>query len=691
MKKNKKNKSKYFWLSIYMIIILKLNDDFDLLKLKVSDVRTLKEMKRMRMRKVNVNETKVRNLYNKLKKIIGTYHPSDNMTMIDKAFNIANNAHKGQCRKSGEPFIIHPLAVAIILANLKLDKETIAAALLHDVVEDTEVTNADIEAVFGHEVMFLVDGVTKLAKLSTEATKEEIKLESFRKLILATAEDIRVIIIKLADRLHNMQTLEFQTHSKQLEIANETMDIYSPIAQRLGISVLKIELEDLAFKYLFPNEYREIKTKISETSKERNKHIGKIVKRIKVNLGDAEIDAEVNSEMKHLFSIYRKMINKMKTIDEIYDIFAIKIIVDNVKDCYVVMGLLHSIYKPIPGRFKDYIAIPKENMYQSLHTTLISDDGTLFEVQIRTKEMDDIANYGILANWKYGEKGVDAKEVLKSQKEKSYWLNQILEWQKDITDNHEFINLVKSDFNIFTEIISCFTPKGDVKQLPKGSTVIDFAYAIHSDIGNKACKALVNGKERNIDYILKSGDRVDIIIDKNSKGPSLEWLRFVKTSNAKNKIKKWYKEINKEKTETVLTDNIKYKLAKCCLPIFDDDIVGVITQKRGVIVHRANCENVINGLRVDDLKIVNMTWNALILRERYSAKVLVIIENDNDNVLKVLEYMAKNHVEIRSLNVECKQLLLEMRMSLMIVDKITLQNLLVKLCGLQYVLKAERI
>ena len=355
------------------------------------------------------------------------------------------------------------------------------------------------------------------------------------------------------------------------------------------------------------------------------------------------------------------------------------------------MGLLHSIYKPIPGRFKDYIAIPKENMYQSLHTTLISDDGTLFEVQIKTKEMDDIANYGILANWKYGEKGVDAKEVLKSQKEKSYWLNQILEWQKDITDNHEFINLVKSDFNIFTEIISCFTPKGDVKQLPKGSTVIDFAYAIHSDIGNKACKALVNGKERNIDYILKSGDRVDIIIDKNSKGPSLEWLRFVKTSNAKNKIKKWYKEINKEKTETVLTDNIKYKLAKCCLPIFDDDIVGVITQKRGVIVHRANCENVINGLRVDDLKIVNMTWNALILRERYSAKVLVIIENDNDNVLKVLEYMAKNHVEIRSLNVECKQLLLEMRMSLMIVDKSTLQNLLEQICAVQYGLKGERI
>jgi len=487
------------------------------------------------------DDNQVIDLYESLKSIISAYHPSGDLSMIEKAFKVADKAHKDQRRKSGEPFIIHPLSVAITLAELRLDKETIAAALLHDVVEDTSISSDYIETVFGKEIMFLVDGVTKLSKLSSETSKEEIKLESFRKLFLAMAKDIRVIIIKLADRLHNMQTLEFQKHSKQIEIANETMDIYAPIAQRLGISVLKIELEDLSLKYLYPDKYFEIQKNMLISSKERESNLGKITTRIEVNIVDAGIDASVRSETKHLFSIYRKMINRRQSLEEIYDIFAIKIIVNTVKDCYIVLGMLHNVYKPIPGRFKDYIAIPKENMYQSLHTTLISSEGTLFEVQIKTKEMHRIAKYGILANWKYNEKGVDAKQLSKSQKEKSFWLRRILEWQNEITDNHEFISLVKSDFNIFTEFISCFTPTGDVKQLPKGSTIIDFAYALNSDIGSKTKAAYVNGKERKLDFILNSGDVVEIVVDESSKGPSKEWLYFVKTSNAKNKIKNFYK------------------------------------------------------------------------------------------------------------------------------------------------------
>lgn len=491
------------------------------------------------------DENKVEKLYKELKHIITGYHPSSNMTVIDRAFEVANGAHKNQLRKSGEPFIIHPLRVAIILAKLKLDKETIAAALLHDVVEDTPVASEYIKEVFGKEVMFLVEGLTKLTQLSDGATKEELKFESFRKLILAMAEDIRVIIIKLADRLHNLQTLQYQSQEKQLEIANETMDIYSPIAQRLGISVLKVRLEDLSFMYLSPNEYEEIRKRTIVISEEKANFLNRIINEITVTLNEVGINSNIRSDLKHLFSIYRKMVNKKRTLGEVYDIFAVRVVVETVKDCYITLGVLHSMYHPIPGRFKDYIAIPKENMYQSLHTTLISDDGTLFEVQIKTKEMDDIAKYGILANWKYGESGVDAREISKSQTEKALWLKQILEWQQEITDNKEFINLVKYDFDLFSEIIHCFTPKGDVKQLPKGSTVIDFAYTIHSDIGHKISKAYVNEREREFDYVLNPGDRVKIVIAPDAKGPDGEWLNFVRTSNAKNKIKKWFKEVQK--------------------------------------------------------------------------------------------------------------------------------------------------
>lgn len=481
------------------------------------------------------------NMYDELVENIKSYHPvSDDITIIRKAFEVAREAHDGQVRKSGEPFFIHPIQVAIILAELKLDKETIVAALLHDVVEDTSVTKEDIERIFGKEVAFLVDGVTKLTQISTELSKAERKQESFRKLILATAEDIRVIIIKLADRVHNMRTLQFQKPYKQIEISNETMDIYCPIAQRLGISVLSTELEDLSFSYLFPKEYKEILSKISLV--EQEKGMESTIEEIKEKLNQADIAFQIRYEMKHLFSIYRKMVNRHKTIEEMYDIGAIKIIVNSVEECYLILGILHNFYTPIPNRFKDYIAMPKENRYQSLHTTVISKTGKRFEVQIKTKEMDLVAKFGVLSHWKYGESGVDAKSISKSQREKSIWLKQILEWQQEITNNSEFMDLVKDDLNLFSEKISCFTPKGDVKNLQKGSTVVDFAYAVHTDIGNKVIGALVNGKKRAVDYVLNTGDFVEIITSEGITGPRKDWLEFVKTSNARNKIKHWYRD-----------------------------------------------------------------------------------------------------------------------------------------------------
>ena len=479
-------------------------------------------------------------LYDRMIHNLQTYHPAaKNSKKIRRAFETAKAAHAGQVRKSGEPFIIHPLEVAIILSELRLDKETLIAALLHDVVEDTLLTTEDIKNEFGEEVMFLVDGVTKLSKMSSSVSKAEMKLESFRKLIMAAAADIRVIIIKLADRLHNMRTLQFQKPEKQLEIAAETMDLYSPIAQRLGISILNTEMEDLAFSYLFPKEFKEISYKLSTMNHDEG--MDNIIAEIERELGNDGFHFEFRYERKHLFSIYRKMINRQKTLEEMYDISALKIITGSRRDCYLILGMLHCLFTPVPNRFKDYIAVPKENMYQSLHTTLVSKGGRRFEVQIKTKEMDSIAKFGVLAHWKYGESNVDAKEISKSQMEKAIWLKQILEWQQDITNNKEFIELVKRDFDLFSETISCFTPKGDVKRLQKGSTAVDFAYAIHSDIGDRMIGVYVNSARREPDYVLQSGDCVEILTAPDSSGPQKEWLSFVKTSNAKNKIKKHFK------------------------------------------------------------------------------------------------------------------------------------------------------
>ena len=485
-------------------------------------------------------------LYKELINSVLKYHPSTDISMIEKAYKVASEAHEGQKRKSGEPYIIHPLCVAIILADLELDKETIVAGLLHDAVEDTWMTYEEVEKEFGSEVALLVDGVTKLGQLSYSADKVEVQAENLRKMFLAMAKDIRVILIKLADRLHNMRTLQYMRPEKQQEKARETMDIYAPIAMRLGISKIKVELDDLSLKYLKPDVYYDLVQKVALRKSEREQFVGAIVKEVKNHMDDANIKAQVDGRVKHFFSIYKKMVNQDKTIDQIYDLFAVRILVDTVKDCYAALGVIHEMYKPIPGRFKDYIAMPKPNMYQSLHTTLIGPNGQPFEIQIRTYEMHRTAEYGIAAHWKYKESSDGKAPVGKSEEEKLNWLRQILEWQRDMSDNKEFMSLLKNDLDLFADSVYCFTPQGDVKTLPSGSTPVDFAYSVHSAVGNKMVGARVNGKLVPIEYEIKNGDRIEIITSQNSQGPSRDWLKLVKSTQAKNKINQWFKKELKE-------------------------------------------------------------------------------------------------------------------------------------------------
>ena len=485
-------------------------------------------------------------LYKELINSVLKYHPSTDISMIEKAYKVASEAHVGQKRKSGEPYIIHPLCVAIILADLELDKETIVAGLLHDAVEDTWMTYEEVEKEFGSEVALLVDGVTKLGQLSYSADKVEVQAENLRKMFLAMAKDIRVILIKLADRLHNMRTLQYMRPEKQQEKARETMDIYAPIAMRLGISKIKVELDDLSLKYLKPDVYYDLVHKVALRKSEREQFVGAIVKEVKKHMDDANIKAQVDGRVKHFFSIYKKMVNQDKTIDQIYDLFAVRILVDTVKDCYAALGVIHEMYKPIPGRFKDYIAMPKPNMYQSLHTTLIGPNGQPFEIQIRTYEMHRTAEYGIAAHWKYKESSDGKAPVGKSEEEKLNWLRQILEWQRDMSDNKEFMSLLKNDLDLFADSVYCFTPQGDVKTLPSGSTPVDFAYSVHSAVGNKMVGARVNGKLVPIEYEIKNGDRIEIITSQNSQGPSRDWLKLVKSTQAKNKINQWFKKELKE-------------------------------------------------------------------------------------------------------------------------------------------------
>ena len=483
-------------------------------------------------------------LYARLIEKIKHYHPSaDDLRMIDKAYNFAKKSHGDQKRKSGEPYIIHPIHTALILADLELDKESIMAGLLHDVMEDTAATREIMIKEFGEEVTDLVDGVTKLTKLDYDVDKVEEQAENLRKMFLAMAKDIRVILIKLADRLHNMRTLMYMTPEKQKEKSKETMDIYAPIADRLGISKIKIELDDLALRYLEPEKYKELVDGVHERLEHREEFMSNLIAEVAGYIEKAGIKATIDGRVKHYFSIYKKMTMQHKTLDQIYDVFAVRIIVDSVMECYGALGIIHEKYTPVPGRFKDYIAMPKQNMYQSLHTTLIGPNGQPFEIQIRTYEMHKTAEYGIAAHWKYKENITGDGD---NEEQKIAWLRQILEWQRDMSDNHEFINLLKDDLNMFSERVYCFTPNGDVKNLPSGSTPIDFAYSIHSAVGNKMVGARVNGKMVNIDYKLQNGDRVEIITSNNSTGPSRDWLKVVQSTQAKNKINVWFKQQNKE-------------------------------------------------------------------------------------------------------------------------------------------------
>ena len=492
-------------------------------------------------------------LYHSLIDRVRKYHPSDDISLIEKAYEVARRAHEGQLRKSGEPYIIHPLYVAIILAGLEMDKETITAGILHDVVEDTVLTKKQIAEQFGSDVALLVDGVTKLKKLKLSGdyvdrtqSQQDMQARNLRKMFLAMAKDIRVILIKLADRLHNMRTLEFMPPEKQQRISQETLDIYSPIADRLGISKIKVELDDLSFKYLYPDIYYDLVAKVEQRKSEREHYVQEIAIEVRRHIHEAGIEGVVDGRVKHLFSIYRKMLNQKKSLEEIYDLFAVRVIVSTIRDCYAVLGTIHEMYKPIPGRFKDYIAMPKANMYQSLHTTLIGPAGQPFEIQIRTYEMHRAAEYGIAAHWKYKEAGGSEKVEKTREEEKLSWLRQILEWQQDMSDNCEFMDLLKSDLNLFSDDVYCFTPRGEVKNLPAGSTPIDFAYAIHTAVGNRMVGARVNDKIVPIDYELKNGDRIEILTSPSSKGPSLDWLSIAKSASTRNKINQWFKRENKD-------------------------------------------------------------------------------------------------------------------------------------------------
>jgi GTP diphosphokinase / guanosine-3',5'-bis(diphosphate) 3'-diphosphatase len=590
-------------------------------------------------------------LYEELLIKVQKYHPSDDLTLIQKAYEVAERLHKDQVRKSGEPYIIHPLCAAHILADLEMDKETIAAGLLHDVVEDTVMTKDEVEKEFGKEVALLVDGVTKLTRLSYDTDKIEVQAENLRKMFLAMAKDIRVIIIKLADRLHNMRTLKYMRPEKQKEIAKETMDIYAPLAQRLGISKIKIELDDLSLKYLKPDVYYDLVEKVSLRKSVREEYVQSLACEVSRHIEEAGIHAEVDGRVKHFFSIYRKMVNQEKTIDQIYDLFAIRIVVESVKDCYAALGVIHEMYKPIPGRFKDYIAMPKPNMYQSLHTTLIGNNGTPFEIQIRTYDMHRVAEFGIAAHWKYKEAS-NGKNPTLQEEEKLSWLRQILEWQRDMSDNKEFMSLLKSDLDLFGDTVFCFTPTGEVKNLKNGSTPIDFAYSIHSAVGNRMIGARVNGKLVPIDYEIQNGDRIEVLTSQNSKGPSRDWLSIVKSTQAKNKINQWFK--SELKDENIVRGKELLE-AYCKAKSVDMAIVNKPEYREKVLSKYGfkDWESLLSSLGHGGLKEGQIINRMVDMSSRENAKNITdtdVIEAINDKSLSSYSPKSKNGIVVKGIH-----------------------------------------
>ena len=518
-----------------------------------------------------VKDVTIDDILDKMKK----NNKKSDLKLIKRAYDFAKEKHGNQLRKSGEPYIIHPVQVAYILANLELDDATICAALLHDVAEDTEVTIQDLAKEFSSEIAEMVDGVTKLGNLKYTSAEEQ-QVENYRKMFLAMGKDIRVILIKLADRLHNMRTLKFLRRERQLAIAKETQDLYAPLANRLGMYSLKWELEDLSFKYLNPDEYREIVDGIDKKREERLQFINQIVEQINEELKKQKIKAEITGRAKHLYSIYRKMKRDNKSLDQIYDLFALRILVDSVKDCYAALGVVHELYNPMPGRFKDYISVPKPNMYQSLHTTLIGPKGTPFEVQIRTWEMHRIAEFGIAAHWAYKEANKFKKTSVVVHEDKLAWLRETLEWQKDMQDPQEFLNTLKTE--LFVDEVYVFTPKGQIKVLPRGATPIDFAYSIHAEIGHHMTGCKINSKMMPIITALKNGDIVEIITSDQSKGPSRDWLKFVKSTSAKNKIQSWFKKTQRAENIEKGKDLIEKEIKRIGIPyskLFKNEYVQV--------------------------------------------------------------------------------------------------------------------
>lgn len=672
---------------------------------------------------------------------IKQYNSKCDVELIKKAYYFAESAHGGQVRESGEPYIIHPAAVACIVVELGLDTSTIAASLLHDVIEDTKFTYDDIKENFNEEIAYLVDGVTKLGRIEYK-TKEEQQADNIRKMLLAMAKDIRVVLIKLADRLHNMRTLKYLSPEKQKSKAQETLEIFAPIAHRLGISKIKWELEDLSLRYLHPSEYYELVEKVAQRRAEREKNIEQIMTTLREKVTAAGIKADIDGRPKHFYSIYKKMVFKNKTFEQIFDLLAIRIVVDTVRDCYAVLGIVHTLWKPIPGRFKDYIAMPKPNMYQSLHSTVIGPGGQPFEIQIRTWEMHATAEYGIAAHWKYKE-GVSKEDNLDK---KLTWLREILEWQDDTRDAKEFMDGLKID--LFTDEVFVFTPKGAVIALPVDSIPIDFAYRIHTDIGNRCIGAKVNGKMVPLDYKLKTGDIVEVLTTSSDRGPSRDWLKIVKSSQAKSKIMQWFKKqkreenivkgkellekeikrqgfsysefmkqewvdvvlkklnfqhmedlfsaigyggitslqvfsrIKEEYNKTVKPDisnakvienavgenkvqrkrrdngagidvkgidNVLVRFSKCCNPVPGDEIIGYITKGRGVSVHRRDCLNIIEQIRQDDERMIEVSWSKD-HGTSYQAEVQIEANDRYGLLVEITNTMASSKIIVKAIN-----------------------------------------